>query len=85
MCAMPYLEVAPVASVRRRLATLLAEWPDHPLLGQLAEICDRVMALPLLGPLKSVGPGSYCSARRLTRAWLVSWLMTIFLSTQKLY
>jgi midasin len=57
MSAVLYLEVALVASVRRRLATLLAEWPDHPLLGQLAEICDRVMALPLLGPLKSALTG----------------------------
>ena len=52
-----YLVVAPVAAVRRRLTTLLEEWPEHPLLEQLAEICDRVLALPLLSPLKEALTG----------------------------
>ena len=52
-----YLVVAPVAAVRRRLTALLEEWPEHPLLEQLAEICDRVLALPLLSPLKQALTG----------------------------
>ena len=33
----------PVRGVRARLAELLAEWPDHPLLTQLAAIADRLL------------------------------------------
>ena len=47
------LIVPPVAAARRRLTVLLEEWPDHPLLTQLAAICDRMLALPLLGPVKA--------------------------------
>jgi len=47
------LIVPPVAAARRRLTALLEEWPEHPLLTQLAEICDRMLGLPLLGPVKS--------------------------------
>jgi len=47
------LIVPPVAAARRRITELLEEWPEHPLLTQLAEICDRMLALPLLGPVKS--------------------------------
>jgi hypothetical protein len=52
-----HLVVAPVAAVRKRLQTLLDEWPGHPLLEQLAEICERVLALPLLSPLKQALTG----------------------------
>ena len=47
------LLVPPVATARRRLAELLEEWPEHPLLTQLAQICDRMLSLPLLGPVKA--------------------------------
>ena len=47
------LLVPPVATIRRRLTKLLEEWPEHPLLTQLTQICDRMLALPLLGPVKS--------------------------------
>ena len=33
----------PVRAVRARLTELLAEWPDHPLLAQLAAITDRLL------------------------------------------
>ena len=33
----------PVRAVRTRLTELLAEWPDHPLLAQLAAIADRLL------------------------------------------
>ncbi len=33
----------PVRAVRARLTELLAEWPDHPLLVQLAAIADRLL------------------------------------------
>ena len=49
--------VAPVAATRARIANLLSEWPDHPLLSQLAEICDRVLQLPLMSPLKQALTG----------------------------
>ena len=51
------LVVAPVAATRARIANLLSEWPDHPLLSQLAEICDRVLQLPLMSPLKQALTG----------------------------
>ena len=35
----------PVRGVRARLAELLAEWPDHPLLTQLAAIADRLLGV----------------------------------------
>ena len=35
------LLVPPVATIRRRLTKLLEEWPEHPLLTQLTQICDR--------------------------------------------
>ena len=47
------LIVPPVAAARRRLTQLLDEWPEHPLLTQLAELCDRMLSLPLLGPVKA--------------------------------
>jgi hypothetical protein len=37
------LLVAPVRGVRDRLAQLLAEWPEHPILAQLTAICDRLL------------------------------------------
>ena len=52
-----HLVVAPVSATRERIARLLEEWPEHPLLSQLAEICDRVLALPLLSPLKQALTG----------------------------
>lgn len=45
-----------------RLRELLEEWPDNPLLVQLAAIADRLLALPLAAPLKQVG----------TQPWLAS-------------
>jgi midasin len=51
------LVVAPVAATRAKITALLVEWPDHPLLSQLAEICDRVLQLPLSSPLKQALTG----------------------------
>ncbi|KIY92200.1 hypothetical protein MNEG_15763 [Monoraphidium neglectum] len=48
---------APVAAVAARCASLLAEWPEHPLLCVLAGICERLMALPLAAPLKTALTG----------------------------
>jgi midasin len=47
----------PVKAVQARLDALLAEWPDHPLLTQLAGICARVLSLPLAAPLKQALTG----------------------------
>ena len=33
---------APVSALRARLAQLLLEWPEHPVLLQLHAICDRL-------------------------------------------
>lgn len=33
---------APVSALRARLAQLLQEWPEHPVLLQLLAICDRL-------------------------------------------
>eukprot|EP00887_Chlorella_sp_A99_P000601 scaffold17.g601.t1 len=38
---------APVSALRQRLLELLQEWPEHPLLLQLAAIADRLVSLPL--------------------------------------
>ena len=40
----------PVVATVDKITALLQEWPEHPLLTQLAEICDRILKLPLLGP-----------------------------------
>ncbi len=58
----PFLEETalmqgPVAAVAARCAALLSEWPDHPLLTQLAGICERLLALPLAAPLKTALTG----------------------------
>lgn len=37
------LLVAPVRGVAARLAQLLEEWPEHPILSQLAAICGRLL------------------------------------------
>ena len=36
----------PVTACRTRLAALLQDWPDHPLLTQLLAICDRMLGRP---------------------------------------
>ena len=51
------LVVAPVGATLARITGLLQEWPDHPLLTQLAEICNRVLQLDLLSPLKQALTG----------------------------
>jgi hypothetical protein len=43
--------------VQRRLQALLAEWPEHPLLVQLQDICSRILLLPACGPLKAALTG----------------------------
>lgn len=48
---------APLGCMLARLGELLEEWPDHPLLSQLAAICRRVLQLPLNSPLKAVLTG----------------------------
>ena len=46
----------PVGATRARLEALLEEWPDHPLLTHLRDICDRMLDLPALGsPLCRLG------------------------------
>ena len=37
----------PVFSMGQRVANLLAEWPDNPLLMQLKAICQRLLGMPL--------------------------------------
>jgi len=37
------LLVAPVRGVAARLVQLLEEWPEHPILSQLAAICGRLL------------------------------------------
>lgn len=36
----------PVAALRARLAQLLEDWPDHPILSQLVALCDRLTGAP---------------------------------------
>ena len=47
------LALTVISNTRRKITRLLDEWPEHPLLTQLAEICDRILNLPLLGPVKT--------------------------------
>lgn len=47
----------PVAAMARRLRELLEEFPDHPVLAQLAAICARCLSLPLTAPLKTALTG----------------------------
>ena len=51
------LLAAPVRGVAARLAQLLAEWPEHPILAQLAAICARLL-----------GESSDCTLEHNTRA-----------------
>jgi hypothetical protein len=47
----------PVGGCRDRLSVLLEEWPEHPILCQLAEIADRIIGLPLFSPIKQALTG----------------------------
>ena len=47
----------PMEALVRRIEALLEEWPDHPILEQLAKICKRLLELPLNSPLKSFSTG----------------------------
>ena len=47
----------PVLALRRRLLELLEQWPEHPILLQLAAIVDRLLSLPVTSPLKAVLTG----------------------------
>ena len=59
----------PVRGVRARLAELLAEWPDHPLLTQLAAIADRLLGEPRVND-GDRGPATHESLRRVALACL---------------
>lgn len=48
---------APLRKLMERLRVLLDEWPDHPILAQLAAICSRVLNFPLSSPVKAVLTG----------------------------
>lgn len=48
----------PVRAMSRRLVTLLAEFPEHPVLSQLMAICSRCLGLPAASmPLKTALTG----------------------------
>ncbi len=38
----------PVSSMQQRVAHLLAEWPDNPLLMQLKAICQRLLGTSII-------------------------------------
>jgi hypothetical protein len=52
------LLAAPVLGVRNRLAALLEEWPEHPILAQLTAICDRLLGERCTAPEHSVASGN---------------------------
>ncbi len=41
---------APLAALRGRLAGLLADWPDHPVLSQLDAVAARLLGAPYPSP-----------------------------------
>ncbi len=47
----------PLQALRARLAQLLEEWPDHPVLAQLDAVAGRALAMPVASPLKAVLAG----------------------------
>ena len=47
----------PVTAAKLRLAELLDEWPEHPILSQLHMIASRLLTLPLFSPLKQALTG----------------------------
>lgn len=51
------LMLEPVRAVAARLEALLEEWPEHPILVQLAGICAHILALPMASPLKAALTG----------------------------
>lgn len=48
---------SPVAGMRARLAGLLAEWPEHPVLLQLDALCARLLGMPADTPVKVLMTG----------------------------
>ena len=48
---------APIAAVDSRLRSLLSDYPDHPVLLQLAAIAARCLDLPATAPLKTALTG----------------------------
>jgi hypothetical protein len=46
-----------VAAVLAALQAQLRDWPDHPILSQLAAICARMLAFPATVPLKQALTG----------------------------
>ena len=47
----------PLLGFKARLAALLVEWPDHPVLLQLDAITDRILSFALDSPLKQIITG----------------------------
>jgi len=58
----------PLVALKSRLASLLSEWPGHPILIQLQSIADRVLSLHLDHPLKKVMVGVELLLAR-SRVW----------------
>ena len=56
-CPVKYSLQAPVSDVDTRLRALLSDYPDHPVLMQLAAIAARCLALPATAPLKTALTG----------------------------
>jgi midasin len=51
------LQRGPVGQVAARLRALLGDYPEHPVLLQLAAICTRCLSLPVTAPLKTALTG----------------------------
>lgn len=47
-----------MSALEARLHSLLADYPDHPILQQLRAIAVRLLALPLQSPLKAALTGA---------------------------
>ena len=65
---------APVRALQARLAALLVEWPDHPLLLQLDAISQRLLGVPSHAPCKTVTliiNGMYAAIVSVPCAWLL--------------
>lgn len=59
----------PVQALHARLAQLLADWPEHPILSKLLALCDRLLGAPHCPPISAAAcssllqpflPGFFC-------------------------
>ena len=54
--------VEPLATLQKRIFSLLNEWDDHPALQKILDVIEMILAIPLSTPLAKVLhlPNTHC-------------------------